>query len=117
FLVPWVEQCASQITAEAAGLKKKKLTVAQNEFEHSEYYKVAAGAVQIPPDPPLTLREIICLHSEISALATDRGLTWINAARELYMLEIAKLEAEGHASNAFAHLKERADGLRREITQ
>ncbi|KAG6906132.1 hypothetical protein DXG01_015785, partial [Tephrocybe rancida] len=28
FLVPWVEQHASQITAEAAGLKKKKLTVA-----------------------------------------------------------------------------------------
>ncbi|KAG6913197.1 hypothetical protein DXG01_008853 [Tephrocybe rancida] len=117
FLIPWVDQRASHITAEAAALRKRKLTVAQNEFKHTEYIEVASGAVQIPPDPPLTQREIIRLHSKISALANNRGLTWMNAARELYMLELAKLEAEGHASNALAHLRERADGLRRGISQ
>ncbi|KAG6913557.1 hypothetical protein DXG01_005925 [Tephrocybe rancida] len=116
-LAPRVKQCASQITAEAAGLKKKKLTTAQNDFEHTEYYDIATGAVQIPPDPPLTFREIICLHSKISTLATKMGLTWMDAMRELYMLEIAKLEAKGHASNAFTHLRERADGLRREVKE
>ncbi|KAG6907106.1 hypothetical protein DXG01_010482 [Tephrocybe rancida] len=103
--------------AEAAMLRKRKLTVAQNELKHTEYFEVASGAVQIPPDPPLTLREIIRLHSEISALANNRGLTWMNAARELYMLEISKLEAEAHASNTFAHLREWVDGLRCGISQ
>ncbi|KAG6904786.1 hypothetical protein DXG01_007207 [Tephrocybe rancida] len=94
------------------------INVPQNEFEHTEYYDIASGAVQIPPDPASKLftdREIICLHSKISTLAKDKGLKWMHAARELYMLEIAKLEAEAHASNTFAHLRERVDGLRREI--
>ncbi|KAG6903975.1 hypothetical protein DXG01_013579 [Tephrocybe rancida] len=115
FLVPWIDQRASQIQAEAAMINKRRFPVGQNEFKHTEYYDVASGAIQIPPDPLFTDREIICLHSEISALAKDKGLKWMDAARELYMLEIAKLEAEAHASNAFAHLRERVDGLQREI--
>ncbi|KAG6905160.1 hypothetical protein DXG01_004466 [Tephrocybe rancida] len=115
FLIPWAEQRASQIKAEAAALNNRRLPARQNELLHTNYYNIAYGAVQVPPDPPLTYREIIQLHSEVCAFATDQGLTWMNATRELYMLEVAKLEAKAHASNTFVHLQEQADGLRCEI--
>ncbi|KAG6904540.1 hypothetical protein DXG01_009183 [Tephrocybe rancida] len=85
----------------------------QKPYKDTPYTEVAAGTVQIPPDPPLTECEIVALHTEVSALANWAKIKFKDAAWELYYAEIAKLQAEATASNAWTQVRDRVDGLKR----
>ncbi|KAG6914838.1 hypothetical protein DXG01_015044 [Tephrocybe rancida] len=85
----------------------------QKPYKDTPYTKVAAGTIQIPPDPPLTEHEIVALHTEVSALADWAKIKFKDTAWELYYAEIAKLQAEATASNAWMQARDHVDGLKR----
>ncbi|KAG6904753.1 hypothetical protein DXG01_007380 [Tephrocybe rancida] len=85
----------------------------QKPYKDTPYTEVVAGTVQIPLDPPLTECKIVALHTEVSALADWAKIKFKDAARELYYTEIAKLQAEATASNAWTQVRDHVDGLKR----
>ncbi|KAG6905309.1 hypothetical protein DXG01_003546 [Tephrocybe rancida] len=85
----------------------------QKPYKDIPFTEVAAGTVQIPPDPPWTEHEIIALHKEVSSLADWEKINFKDTARELYFAKIAKLQAEATASNTWTQARNRVDGLKR----
>lgn len=50
------------------------------------------------------------LHAKVEALMHREGLTYKAAARQLYYTEVAKIESDVIALNAFKDLRDAADG-------
>ncbi|KIL54925.1 hypothetical protein M378DRAFT_182373 [Amanita muscaria Koide BX008] len=57
-------------------------------------YELLGGKLMIPPDPPLTQRELLGLHAEVKALQERLGISYKDASHRLYMTEIEKLKAD-----------------------
>ncbi|KAG6905774.1 hypothetical protein DXG01_000793 [Tephrocybe rancida] len=111
FLIPWLQVQ----TPTLSGLDHSPGPIGQKPYKDTPFIKVAAGTVQILPDPPLTDREICALHKEISSLAKWAKIKFSDAAWELYYAKIAKLQAEATASNAWTQVRDRVDSLKRKF--
>ncbi|KAG6906370.1 hypothetical protein DXG01_014280 [Tephrocybe rancida] len=111
FLVPWLQVQ----TLTLSGLDHSPGPIGQKPYKDTPFTEVAAGTVQIPPNPPLTNCEICVLHKEISSLAEWAKFKFKDAAWELYFAEIAKLQAEATVSNAWTQARDRVHGLKRKV--
>ncbi|KAG6863759.1 hypothetical protein C0991_003445 [Blastosporella zonata] len=67
---------------------------------------IGGGDVEIPCDPPLSTREALTSHAEVLALQKQAGLSYIEAARQLYMAELVKIEVETRAQMSFEKLRD-----------
>ncbi|KAF5381992.1 hypothetical protein D9615_004470 [Tricholomella constricta] len=90
-------------------LKKAKTLPGPNKHLDGNCLNLASGSVTIPPDPPMTQRELLGLHAEIKAFQQIHNVTYASAARQLYLAEVAKLQSEQVALNAFRTVRKEID--------